>query len=118
MALQMRDQENIEKGIQQGMKQGRSEERIRLLSEALKSGVKAEKLAEMGEMSGASARAVGSAVGRNPISVIIPCHRVVGKDGTLRGYAGGIGRKLQLLMLEGVDVSRYIEREQRPDTRC
>ena len=81
-------------------------------------GAIAEKLAEMGEMSGASARAVGSAVGRNPISVIIPCHRVVGKDGTLRGYAGGIGRKLQLLMLEGVDVSRYIEREQRPDTRC
>ncbi len=47
MTLLMRDQENIEKGIQQGMKQGRSEERIRLLSEALKSGVKAEKLAEM-----------------------------------------------------------------------
>jgi methylated-DNA-[protein]-cysteine S-methyltransferase len=46
------------------------------------------------------ARAVGSAVGRNPISVIVPCHRVVGKDGKLTGYAGGLERKRFLLDLE------------------
>ena len=46
-------------------------------------------------------RAVGQAVGRNPISIIIPCHRVVGEDGSLVGYAGGIERKKKLLRLEG-----------------
>ena len=45
-------------------------------------------------------RAVGGAVGRNPISVIVPCHRVVGSDGSLTGYAGGVDRKLALLKLE------------------
>jgi methylated-DNA-[protein]-cysteine S-methyltransferase len=45
-------------------------------------------------------RAVGAAVGRNPISVIVPCHRVVGSDGTLTGYAGGLERKTALLRLE------------------
>lgn len=50
-----------------------------------------------------SPRAVGGAVGHNPISIIIPCHRVVGADGTLTGYAGGIERKRFLLKLEGVD---------------
>lgn len=49
-----------------------------------------------------SARAVGGAVGRNPISVILPCHRVIGSDGTLTGYAGGIDRKTALLRLEKV----------------
>lgn len=48
-----------------------------------------------------SARAVGGAVGRNPISLIIPCHRVVGKSGRLTGYAGGLDRKRALLALEG-----------------
>ncbi len=47
-----------------------------------------------------SVRAVGAAVGRNPLSIIIPCHRVVGKDGALTGYAGGIERKQALLTLE------------------
>lgn len=47
-----------------------------------------------------SPRAVGSAVGRNPISIIVPCHRVVGADGSLTGYAGGIDRKRRLLALE------------------
>jgi methylated-DNA-[protein]-cysteine S-methyltransferase len=47
------------------------------------------------------AREVGGAVGRNPLSVIVPCHRVVGKDGKLTGYAGGIERKRFLLELEG-----------------
>ena len=53
-----------------------------------------------------SAQAVGGAVGHNPISVIIPCHRVVGTDGSLTGYAGGIDRKIKLLTLEGVDMGR------------
>ena len=48
----------------------------------------------------ASARVVGGAVGHNPISIIIPCHRVVGADGSLTGYAGGIERKAALLRLE------------------
>ena len=47
-----------------------------------------------------SAQAVGGAVGRNPISVIVPCHRVLGADGSLTGYAGGIERKRRLLALE------------------
>ncbi len=50
-----------------------------------------------------SARAVGGAVGHNPISIIIPCHRVVGADGGLTGYAGGIGMKIKLLELEGTN---------------
>jgi len=45
-------------------------------------------------------RAVGAAVGRNPISVIVPCHRVLGADGSLTGYAGGLARKVALLKLE------------------
>ena len=49
---------------------------------------------------GSSPRAVGAAVGRNPISVIIPCHRVLGADGSLTGYAGGLDRKRALLELE------------------
>ena len=56
---------------------------------------------------GTSARAVGGAVGRNPISLIIPCHRVVGAGGALTGYAGGIGRKEALLRFErGGAISR------------
>ncbi len=47
-------------------------------------------------------RALGSAVGRNPLSIVVPCHRVVGADGTLTGYAGGLARKQHLLALEGV----------------
>ena len=46
-------------------------------------------------------RAVGTAIGRNPISIIVPCHRVLGADGSLTGYAGGLDRKLALLKLEG-----------------
>ena len=53
-----------------------------------------------------SAQAVGGAVGHNPISIIIPCHRVVGTGGSLTGYAGGIGRKIWLLEHEGADMSR------------
>ncbi len=53
-----------------------------------------------------SAQAVGGAVGRNPISIIIPCHRVVGANGNLTGYAGGLDTKIKLLKLEGVDMSK------------
>lgn len=52
-----------------------------------------------------SAHAVGSAVSHNPISLIIPCHRVVGTNGSLTGYAGGIDKKVRLLTLEGADLS-------------
>lgn len=51
-----------------------------------------------------SPQAVGGAVGHNPISLMIPCHRVVGADGSLTGYAGGVGKKRRLLELEGVDL--------------
>lgn len=54
-----------------------------------------------------SAQAVGGAVGHNPISILIPCHRVVGSNGSLTGYAGGIRKKLALLELEHIDVSRF-----------
>jgi len=49
-----------------------------------------------------SARAAGAATGRNPIALIVPCHRIVGADGSLTGYAGGLARKTRLLELEGV----------------
>jgi methylated-DNA-[protein]-cysteine S-methyltransferase len=53
-----------------------------------------------------SAQAVGGAVGHNPISIIIPCHRVVGADGSLTGYAGGIKAKTKLLTLEQADMGK------------
>lgn len=53
-----------------------------------------------------SGQAVGGAVSHNPISIIIPCHRVVGTNGSLTGYAGGIDLKIQLLEHEGVDMTR------------
>ncbi len=52
-----------------------------------------------------SAQAVGGAVGHNPISILVPCHRVVGTNGSLTGYGGGIERKIALLKLEGADFS-------------
>ena len=48
-----------------------------------------------------AARAIGAAVGRNPISIVVPCHRVLGAGGSLTGYAGGLERKSALLRLEG-----------------
>jgi methylated-DNA-[protein]-cysteine S-methyltransferase len=54
-----------------------------------------------------SAQAVGNAVGRNPVSLIVPCHRVVGTSGSLTGYGGGIDRKVKLLELEGADMTGF-----------
>ena len=53
-----------------------------------------------------SAQAVGGAVGHNEISIIVPCHRVVGSNGSLTGYAGGVDKKQALLTLEGVDMRK------------
>lgn len=54
-----------------------------------------------------SAQAVGGAVGHNPISILIPCHRVVGMNGSLTGYAGGIDKKIKLLKMEGIDIGAF-----------
>lgn len=64
----------------------------------------AKTIAEKRGISTMSAQAVGGAVGHNAISLIIPCHRVIGADGSLTGYAGGIERKRTLLKLEGADL--------------
>ena len=53
-----------------------------------------------------SAQAVGGAVGHNPISIVVPCHRVVGTDGSLTGYAGGLDKKVKLLKLEGIRICK------------
>ena len=52
-----------------------------------------------------AARAVGRAVGTNPVSIVVPCHRVIGSDGSMTGYGGGLERKIALLQLEGIDAS-------------
>lgn len=54
-----------------------------------------------------SSQAIGGAVGHNPISIIIPCHRVVGANGNLTGYAGGIDLKIKLLELENVEMTKF-----------
>ena len=63
----------------------------------------AKKIAKIKNKDKMSAQAVGGAVGHNPISIIIPCHRVVGVNGNLTGYAGGIDKKAKLLQLEKID---------------
>lgn len=65
----------------------------------------AEKIAAERGRTHMSAQAVGGAVGHNNISIIVPCHRVVGSDGSLTGYAGGIEKKIKLLKLEKTDTS-------------
>ena len=67
----------------------------------------ARKLAKMKNTSHMSAQAVGGAVGHNEVSIIIPCHRVVGTNGSLTGYAGGIDKKISLLELEHTDMSHF-----------
>lgn len=67
----------------------------------------ARQLAEKQSACHVSAQAVGGAVGHNPISLIIPCHRVVGANGSLTGYAGGIDKKIKLLELERADTQKF-----------
>lgn len=67
-------------------------------------GAVSRKIAESRGLETMSAQAVGGAVAHNPISIIIPCHRVVGSNGSLTGYAGGLQKKIQLLTLEGVKM--------------
>ena len=67
----------------------------------------ARQLAEKQKLPRMSAQAVGGAVGHNEISIISPCHRVVGTNGSLTGYAGGIDKKIKLLELEHTDMSSF-----------
>ncbi|WP_419493245.1 methylated-DNA--[protein]-cysteine S-methyltransferase, partial [Butyricicoccus sp.] len=67
----------------------------------------ARQIAQKQGISRMSAQAVGGAVGHNPISILIPCHRVVGVNGRLTGYAGGIEKKIQLLTLEKCDMHSF-----------
>lgn len=67
----------------------------------------AKKIAQERGKAKMSAQAVGGAVGHNPISLIIPCHRVVGSNGSLTGYGGGIDRKIKLLQLEHMDTTKF-----------
>lgn len=66
-----------------------------------------EKLIASGKYKKMSNQAVGGAVACNPISLIIPCHRVVGTSGSLTGYAGGLHRKMKLLKLEGINTDKF-----------
>ncbi len=67
----------------------------------------AEQMAKKRQKKSMSAQAVGSAVGHNEISIIVPCHRVVGTNGSLTGYAGGIEKKIKLLELEKADMKSF-----------
>ena len=67
----------------------------------------ARRLAEKQKLPRMSAQAVGGAVGHNEISIIIPCHRVVGTNGSLTGYAGGVDKKVKLLELEHADMTGF-----------
>ena len=68
-------------------------------------GESADRIAQQKGLSKMSAQAVGGAVGHNSISLIFPCHRVVGTNGSLTGYSGGINKKVKLLTLEGADMT-------------
>lgn len=70
-------------------------------------GAIARQLAEKQGLSRMSAQAVGGAVGHNEISILIPCHRVVGTSGSLTGYAGGVDKKMRLLELEHTDMAGF-----------
>lgn len=68
----------------------------------------AKKIAEKNGIDKMSAQAVGGAVGWNPLCLLIPCHRVIGSDGSLTGYGGGMRNKIALLELEGHDMRNFI----------
>ena len=67
----------------------------------------ADRIAKERGLEKMSAQAVGGAVGHNPVCIIVPCHRVIGANGSLTGYGGGILRKKALLELEGNDMSHF-----------
>lgn len=69
----------------------------------------AKKIAKDRGIEKMSAQAVGGAVGWNPICIIIPCHRVIGANGNLTGYGGGMKNKIELLKLEGIEMERLTE---------
>lgn len=74
----------------------------------------ADKIAKERGLERMSAQAVGGAVSHNPIALIIPCHRVMGKNNNLTGYAGGIDKKIKLLMMEGIDMTEmYVQKKGR-----
>lgn len=73
----------------------------------------AQKIARQTGVKKMSAQAVGGAVAHNPVSIIVPCHRVIGSNGNLTGYAGGIDRKIQLLKLERADMSAMFVSDER-----
>ena len=69
-------------------------------------GALAKTLSQRRDGAAMSAQAVGGAVGHNPVALIVPCHRVLGKNGSLTGYAGGLDRKARLLSLEGIEITK------------
>ena len=73
----------------------------------------ASQLAKRRSIERMSAQAVGGAVGHNPISILVPCHRVIGSDGSMTGYGGGIEKKIGLLELERANVNEILTGEQR-----
>ena len=82
--------------------------------ETISYGELAKKIAKEKGISRMSAQAVGGAVGHNPVSIFVPCHRVVGTNGSLTGYAGGIQRKIELLTLEKCSSIKEGGRNYRP----
>ena len=67
----------------------------------------ADTIAKQKDLKKMSSQAIGGAVSHNPISIIIPCHRVVGSNGSLTGYAGGIDKKIKLLEIENVNMEKF-----------
>ena len=72
----------------------------------------ARRMADIQKVPHMSAQAVGGAVGHNGVSIIIPCHRVIGTDGSLTGYAGGMDKKVALLELEHTDIRYFFNSSQ------
>ena len=70
-------------------------------------GALAKEIAQRRGVQRMSAQAIGGAVGRNPVALIVPCHRVIGADGSLTGYAGGLDKKARLLSLEGITFQPF-----------
>ncbi|MCG3402149.1 methylated-DNA--[protein]-cysteine S-methyltransferase [Staphylococcus massiliensis] len=80
-------------------------------------GAIAQRVAEARGITKMSAQAIGGAVGRNPISILVPCHRVVGAHRELTGYGGGIDKKVYLLELEGHDINDFKMPKSHPEEK-